>query len=124
MKRKPKNLSPMNLNLELGVDYILVENANYSQYGIKIIRGKFADTIFVYDKVEIKETGIFKNKPALSYSASVIQSPWKGDIETNKEFQSLTGEILINNLLNASGKTNTKSTDTQSGILSESDSAH
>lgn len=74
------------------IDYNFVVKNSSELFSIKILRGKFKDTIFTYGKVSIHEDG--KNA-TLRFDYRIEESPLDiKSLEGNKKFKNMMGDIL------------------------------
>lgn len=69
-------------------DYELIPHEK-DQWAVRILTGEFVETEFIYDTVRIEDGG------SLYYSVIVLKTPRTDELTSSLEFQSLTGDIVI-----------------------------
>lgn len=77
-------------------DYELIPHEN-DDWAIRILTGEFVETEYTYGTICIREwddeTGTVDG--GVRYYVTVLKTPRTEDLTNNLEFQSLTGDILI-----------------------------
>ena len=81
--------------LKEGVDFnYVIPESEETTVGIKLLTGKYIDTIYQYGKVKFEEekTG----DVYLNFIYNIIESPMdKSDLEKSEEFKNHIGDILV-----------------------------
>jgi hypothetical protein len=89
-------------------DYQLIETEGDEHFQIKLLSGKFSDTIYKYGKVSFHEE---KNQLRISFNYEIVESPLdmvSKDLKVNSEFKKHISDILNDILLSENGFTKSK----------------
>lgn len=85
--------------MQENIDYNFVERLESELYSIKILTGDFADVVYTYGKVSIKEEN---GQGILSYDFRIEESNelLESELNSSEKFKNTLGDILVSILEN------------------------
>jgi len=94
--------------IEENTDYKLVELEEDEHFQIKLLSGKFSDTLYKYGKVSFHEE---KNQLRISFNYEILETPLgivAEDLKISQEFKGHISDVLNSILLSGTGFTKSK----------------